>query len=346
MLSWSPRSAIARGYLGVRLDKSAILVRELAGQVGATAVVVNDSDSELLSVGEPSATMHCRSIRKPLLGALFGRPVIDGAIDLDATLADLGIDDNVPPPLTSSERAARVRDLLTCRSGVYHPSNHQTRSVTLPPRGTHQPGTHFLYNNWDFNALGTILERHTSKGMFNDFADTIATPSGMQDFDRSQQHYDIEPWSEHRTYAFHFSTRDLARFGQLYLRGGQHGGSTIIPPEWVIASTRAHTKTDNGPSYGYLWCVAHNGQLFAGTAVPDGSFAAYGTGSQFLLVIPALDRVIALLADPRRSGGTDRAAHRPKLAELVHYATQGAVMLTPDRDPTNPTGTTPACGPY
>src|ERR1035441_7538377 len=67
--------------------------------------------------------------------------------------------------------------LPTCRSGVYHPSNHQTRSVTLPPRGTHQPGTHFLYNNWDFNALGTILERHTSKGMFNDFADTIATPS-------------------------------------------------------------------------------------------------------------------------------------------------------------------------
>ena len=99
----------------MRLDKSAILVRELAGQVGATAVVVNDSDSELLSVGEPSATMHCRSIRKPLLGALFGRPVIDGAIDLDATLADLGIDDNVPPSLTSSERAARVRDLLTCR---------------------------------------------------------------------------------------------------------------------------------------------------------------------------------------------------------------------------------------
>jgi CubicO group peptidase (beta-lactamase class C family) len=106
----------------------------------------------------------------------------------------------------------------------------------LPPRGTHQPGTHFLYNNWDFNALGTILERHTSKSMFNDFADTIATPSGMQDFDRSQQHYDIEPWSEHRTYAFHFSTRDLARFGQLYLRGGQHAGSTIIPPEWVRSS--------------------------------------------------------------------------------------------------------------
>ena len=183
--------------------KSAILVQELAGQVGATAVVVSDSDSdsEVLSVGEPSTTMHCRSIRKSLIGALFGRAVIDGAIDLDATLADLGIDDKVPPPLTSSERAARVRDLLTCRSGVYHPSNHQARSVTLPPRGTYQPGTHFVYNNWDFNALGTILERHTGKSMFDDFAETIARPSGMRDFARSEQYYDIEPWSEHRTYA-------------------------------------------------------------------------------------------------------------------------------------------------
>jgi len=181
--------------------------------------------------------------------------------------------------------------------------------------------------------------------MFEDFADTIATPSGMQDFDPSRQHYDIEPWSEHRTYAFHFSTRDLARFGQLYLRGGQHDGSTIIPPEWVMASTRAHTKTGHGPSYGYLWWIAHHGQLFAGTAVPDGSFAAYGTGSQFLLVIPALDRVIALLADPKRSGGTDRAALRPKLAELVHYATEGAVTLTPDQNPTDSAGIR-ACGPY
>ena len=34
--------------------------------------------------------------------------------------------------------------------------------------------------------------------------------------------------------------------------------------------------------------------------MPAGSFAAYGSGSQFLLVIPALDRVIALLADPSR----------------------------------------------
>ena len=315
------------------------LVEELVGQVGATAVVVCDRDGELLSAGEPSVAVHCRSIRKSLLGALFGRHVTDGTIDLDATLARLGIDDSVPPPLTDGERAARVRDLLTCRSGVYHPSNHQgpRARAALPPRGAHQPGTYFLYNNWDFNVLGTILERAIGRSMFDEFAETIAGSSGMQDYDPAQQRYVTQPWSQHRTYAFHISARDLARFGRLYLNGGQHRGRSVIPADWVTVSTHAHARTGRGPAYGYLWWVEDDGQLLAGTTVPGGSFAAYGMGSQFLLVLPALDRVIALLADPQRPGGTDRQAYyRPKLAELVHYATDGAVPLAAGTEPASP----------
>jgi hypothetical protein len=72
--------------------RAEILVQELADQAGATAVVVRDHEREILSTGRPSATVDCRSIRKPPLGALFGRHVADGRIDLDTTLADLGID--------------------------------------------------------------------------------------------------------------------------------------------------------------------------------------------------------------------------------------------------------------
>jgi CubicO group peptidase (beta-lactamase class C family) len=306
----------------------------LAAEVGAAALVVTDRERVLLAAGEPATAVHCRSIRKSLLGALFGRPVRSGALDLDATLADLDIDDGVPPGLTDGERAARVRDLLTCRSGVYHPSNHQTPAAraALPPRGAHRPGTFFLYNNWDFNALGTILERALGRSLFDEFAETIAGPTGMQDFDLARQGYATQPFSEHRTYAFHISTRDLARFGQLYLNHGRHGDRDVIPAEWVTDSTRAHTPTGRGPdgrgpAYGYLWWVAHDGQLFAGAVVPDGSYAAYGMGSQFLLVVPALERVIALLADPTRPGGADAVPRRPKLAELVHHASAGAGPL-------------------
>jgi CubicO group peptidase (beta-lactamase class C family) len=332
----------------VSQGERARMVRELASQVGATAVVVCDHERELLSIGEPSAVVQCRSIRKSLLGALFGRPVSDGTIALDATLADLGIDDMVPPPLTGGERAARVRDLLTCRSGVYHPANHQgpQARAALPPQGAYPPGTRFVYNNWDFNALGTILERAIGRSLFDEFAEAIAGPAGMRDFDRAQQRYAIQPWSEHRTYAFCLSARDLARFGQLYLNSGQHRGRSVIPAPWVTASTRAHADTGRGPAYGYLWWVAAGGRLFEGTTVPGGSFAAYGTGSQFLLVVPALDRVIALLADPARPGGTGRAAHRPKLAQLVHHATDGAVPLARATGPAHPGNPGPASEPY
>jgi CubicO group peptidase (beta-lactamase class C family) len=313
------------------------LIGELANQIGATGVVVLDHGRELLSIGDPSAAVDCRSIRKPLLGALFGRYVMDGTIDLDATLADLGIDDSVPPPLTSAERSARVRDLLTCRSGIYHPSNQQgpEARAALPARGAHRPGTQFFYNNWDFNALGTILERRIGRSLFDEFAGTIAGPAGLPDFDLSQQQYLTEPWSEHRTYSFRISARDLARFGQLCLCAGRPAGRTVIPPEWVTAGTRAHAQTGVGPAYGYLWWIADHGRLFAGLDMPAGSFAAYGSGSQFLLVIPALDRVIALLADPSRPGAADRIAHLPRLAELVHHATDGAIPLAPGRNLTS-----------
>ena len=238
----------------------------------------------------------------------------------------------MPPPLTAEERAARVRDLLSSSSGIYHLSNHQPPRdrAALPPRGSHPPGTHFLYNNWAFNALGTILERAIGRGMFDEFAEVVAGPAGFQDFVVAEQRYATQPWSEHRTRAFHVSTRDLARFGRLYrlyLNDGRAGQREVIPPAWVAESTRAHIATGRGPAYGFLWRVALDGELFAGTRMPGGSFAAYGNGGQFLLVIPALERVVALLADPTRPGGTDAAPRRPLLAALAHHATGGALPL-------------------
>jgi hypothetical protein len=33
-----------------------------------------------------------------------------------------------------------------------------------PERGSHQSGEFFCYNNWDFNALGTIFRQQTATG--------------------------------------------------------------------------------------------------------------------------------------------------------------------------------------
>jgi len=251
--------------------------------------------------GKVARPFNCRSIRKTLLSSLYGIHVAEGHIDLAWTLADLGIDDT-EPSLSDEEKQATIEDLLVSRSGVYHLSNYQppTDRAKLPPRGSHAPGTFWHYNNWDFNALGTIFEQSTQTRIFEEFERSIAQPLQMQDYRAEAMKYDTQPYSLHPLYSFRLSARDLARFGLLYLRQGRWREQQIVPRDWVGASTRAHalTPTQTGAGFGYSWWVGVQGRLFQGVPLPEGSFASYGMGGQFLLVIPAFDLVIVHLGNP------------------------------------------------
>jgi CubicO group peptidase (beta-lactamase class C family) len=239
------------------------------------------------------------SVRKSLLSTLFGNYVAAGKIKLDATLAELEIDDL--GGLSAQEKQATVRDLLEARSGVFHPpANGGDDSDKAPPRGSRARGTYFLYNNWDFNALGTIFEQQTGRNLYDAFESDLARPLGMEDFERrSQKKSGDLRRSMHPAYHFHISTRDLARVGYLMLRQGRWAGQQIVPREWVNQSTRIatpvaqmNTKSHRrGPlGYGYLWWVWDKPWAVGAFA---GAFTAHGMGGQHLSVLPALDLVVA-----------------------------------------------------
>jgi len=260
-----------------------------------TAAIIIVHDGLIVDAwGEVSRPFKIHSVRKSILSALYGIHVADGTIDLSMTLADLGIDDN-EPSLTWEEKQATIRDLLKARSGIYHPAIGL--EYPQPERGSHAPGTFWYYNNWDFNALGTIFEQEVGRSLYEEFHDRIGKPLQMQDFnlERDTRYY-RGPASVHPLYGFQLSARDLARFGLLFARGGQWEGRQIIPEAWVQESTAPHSDTSqfgyNG-YYGYMWWVAANGEIIGSTAsVPVGSFAAIGVGGQYLLVIPEWDIVI------------------------------------------------------
>ena len=182
------------------------------------------------SWGETDTNLLLNSARKSLLSALMGIAVSNGEVQLDDTMARLGIDD-VPPSLSQAEQQATVRDLLEARSGIYHPANYETNEMVTrrPARGSHPPGTFWFYNNWDFNALGAIYERATGTSVFGGFAWQIARPIGMQDFDPASCTYAGGSASRYPAYLFHASARDLARFGLLFLRMGRWGNKQVIP---------------------------------------------------------------------------------------------------------------------
>src|SRR5262245_55121277 len=121
--TWRP---VEPRELGWSPDCLAVAQRH-AEQIGSAAVVVVVRGRVVASWGDPTRKINVRSVRKSLLSALIGQAVEAGAIDLAATLEQLGVDET--PPLTPAERQATVLDLLTSRSGVYRPAELEDASA-------------------------------------------------------------------------------------------------------------------------------------------------------------------------------------------------------------------------
>ena len=133
------------------------------------------------------------------------------------------------------------------------------------------------YNNWDFNALCTIFENLTGRGVFEEFEDRLAGPLGMQEFVRTgHTRYVTGADSVHPAYPFQLSARDLARFGLLFARGGEWQGRQIIPRSWVVESTQSYSQTGSKGGYGYMWWTATKEHHIPGVELPAGAFSARG----------------------------------------------------------------------
>jgi CubicO group peptidase (beta-lactamase class C family) len=174
--------------------------------------------------------------------------------------------------------------------------------ATRPQRGSHAPGTFWYYNNWDFNALGTIFEQQTKTSIGKAFEQRIATPLGMEDFRAEDVYYVRGPESIHPAYPSHISSRDLARFGLLYLRRGRWGDQQIVPAAWVdkLSHSTESVGSYNGfevGGYEYLWRTETNGKHFPGVDLGGGSFSARGIGGHFVVVVPARNLVIVHRVD-------------------------------------------------
>src|SRR5690606_24685916 len=83
------------------------------------------------------------------------------------------------------------------------------------------------------------------------------------------------------------STRDWARFGQLYLERGQWNGERLFDGEWVDYITRP-TAHSNGTYGAHFWLNAQG--KYPG--VPKDMFSCNGYQGQYIFVIPSKDLVV------------------------------------------------------
>ena len=269
------------------------------------------------------------SVTKSVISLLTGIALGRDLVSLDQTLPDWfpEIDElDVDPRI----RGIRVRDLLSMTGGWaqepydldWFTARPSPVTDALQRPMTNEPGSTFWYDNLGAHLVSVLLSRAAAmstaefarRELFGPLGIwTDQTPRFFWRTEASGPHtlhargaWDEEtgyPWKldrEGHTTGYgglHLRLRDMAKLGLLCLSGGHWDGQTLIPSAYVSESLQPHSP--GGPpgnaAYGYFWWSR-------ALASHECSFA-FGSGGQYIFLIPDLDLVVAIASSGTGQGG-------------------------------------------
>ena len=236
---------------------------------------------------------HSKSFTSSAIGFLAD----EGKIDLDERIVDL-FSNEVPAQVSKNLSELRVRDLLTMNVGK---KDHLLRDggdwvkEFLSKDFVRKPGTGFKYDSDATYMLAAIVEKKSGEKMMDYLKRKMFDKIGITKAwtTCSPQGIPCGGWGMNMT------TRELARFGQLYLNRGKWGDEYVLSPFWVDLATCRHTwsgwqnvgvkalgeGTDWEQGYGFqFWRCTH------------GAYRADGAAGQYTVVMPEQDAVISIHA--------------------------------------------------
>jgi len=148
-----------------------------------------------------------------------------------------------------------------------------------------EPGAAYYYNSGLPNMLGYIITQESGMSFEEFSCEFLFEPLGIR---RSYWQPTTGETRPSCAGGLRLMSRDMARYGQLYLRGGSWNGRQILSSEFVETSTTALMDTGADGGYGYLWRT-YDQEGFS-------AFLASGTGGQYIVCIPATDVVVVTTA--------------------------------------------------
>jgi CubicO group peptidase (beta-lactamase class C family) len=260
--------------------------------------------------GSVDQKARLQSATKSYTSALVGIALEQGSLSsVDQKMLDFfpEVADQITDP---RKKQITIRDLLQMRagypweetdpalwdgllSGYYVPLIEGFPLIT-------DPGTEFHYSNLTSNWLGIIIDRTTGTNLKAYAEENLFLPIGVEVGDWGT---DAEGHNN-GCGDLHFTARDMARFGLLYLNEGEYEGNQVIPADWVRESLQGYSEDINltggfpanwGLSfsdigYGYQWWSAKVG---------DHHFDyAAGHGGQLIILLDELDMIIVVTAYP------------------------------------------------
>ncbi len=166
------------------------------------------------------------------------------------------------------------------------------------PRALEAPGNHYEYNDVRINRFALSLLRVFGKGVPEVFQQEVMDPIGASDTWKWIPYHNSYVDLDGKLLAsvsggtrwgggMWIDSWDMARFGYLWLRGGNWAGRQILPPDYVKA---ALAPSAHGPDYGYLFWLNTRGKNLPG--MPATAYAALGAGNNDIVVSPEQDLVV------------------------------------------------------
>jgi CubicO group peptidase (beta-lactamase class C family) len=205
-----------------------------------------------------------------------------------------------------------IQDLLQMRGGypdeeytppymeiLYFSDNwhHIPHLVDFPL--TSDPGLRFQYSNLTSHLLGVIVARACDTDLRSFAQDHLFSPLNAEvgDWYPDADDYNIG------SMGIFVKARDMAKFGSVFLHGGEYQGDQVISANWVMDSLQRYSEGIKGGGeisskygsfrdlgYGYQWWSARAGKHHF-------NYAA-GHGGNYIILLDELDMIIVTTADP------------------------------------------------
>jgi CubicO group peptidase (beta-lactamase class C family) len=248
-------------------------------------------------------TLHpLRSATKSVVSALAGVAIDNGLL--------AGVHEPVLPHfepqygrienVTDAKRRITLEHLLTNSSGLdcddYDPKSAGNESLMgraddwvkfiLDLPMIEEPGGTPRYCSGGVITTGRIIEKVSGMPLEAFARRHLFDPLGIRPF---EWRFEPDRSSSETFCQVSLRPRDMAKFGLLFLHGGQWNGRRVLSKEWVEASTRPHTIVDN-TDYGYLWWRPY---LDVGGRRHH-AILATGNGGQKIYLWPELDMIVVL----------------------------------------------------
>ncbi len=249
------------------------------------------------------------SVAKSYLSALVGILIDEGAID--------SIDDPVtryaPSLIGTAYDGASLRNVLQMTSGVVFDEDYLDQRSDINKMGRvlalggkmddfttaltetfAAPGETWKYVSIDTHVVGMVVRGATGRSIADLLSEKVIQPLGLE---YAPYYLTDGVGTAFVLGGLNMTTRDYARFGQMFQQGGRWQDRQVVPADWVTASTQPSAPTAPGEiGYGYQWWIPVD-------AAP-GEYMGRGIYGQYVYVDTARNVVIA-------TNGADRKFREP-----------------------------------